>query len=139
MTTSTLQQGIAWRDYYELTKPKVVMLIVFTAIVGMFLATPGMVEWTILVFGTFGIWLSASSAAAINHLVDRRIDAIMARTRHRPLPTGQLKTGNVLIFAVVNPPTTWTMLPRRRSRPSEPPDSPALKFLSQIVPQTGLT
>jgi len=88
-----------WRDYYELCKPKVVALIVFTAVVGMFLATPGMVPWDILVFGTLGIGLVAGSAAAINHVLDRRIDAVMARTRHRPLPTGHVAPRNALTFA----------------------------------------
>lgn len=74
------------RDYLELTKPRVVALITFTAMVGMLLATPGMVPWEVLVFGSLGIALMAGSAAAINHLVDRRVDAMMARTRHRPCP-----------------------------------------------------
>jgi len=90
-----------WREYLELTKPKVVALITFTAMVGMLLATPGMVPWPILLFGSLGIALMAGSAAAINHLVDRRIDAMMARTRHRPLPSGQLDTWQVLTFAVL--------------------------------------
>jgi heme o synthase len=90
-----------WRDYLELCKPRVVALIVFTAVVGMFLATPGMVPWGPLVFGTLGIGLAASSAAAINHLLDRRIDAAMARTRHRPLPAGHLEPRRALVFALV--------------------------------------
>ena len=73
-------------DYFELTKPRVVALIVFTAVIGMFLAVPGMPPWRALLFGNLGIWLAASSAAAINHLLDRRIDEKMARTSHRPLP-----------------------------------------------------
>ncbi|NJN46096.1 MAG: protoheme IX farnesyltransferase [Candidatus Competibacteraceae bacterium] len=89
------------RDYLELTKPKVVALITFTAMVGMFLATPAMVPWSVLIFGSLGIALAAGSAAAINHLVDRRIDAIMARTSHRPLPSGHLDTRQVLLFACV--------------------------------------
>ncbi|CDH44964.1 heme o synthase [Candidatus Contendibacter odensensis] len=90
-----------WRDYLELTKPKVVALITFTAIVGMLLATPGMVPWEILLFGSLGIALMAGSAAAINHLVDQRVDALMARTCRRPLPSGHLETGQVLGFALV--------------------------------------
>jgi heme o synthase len=86
-------------QFYQLTKPRVVALIVFTAVVGMFLATPGMVPLNALVWGTFGIGLAAASAAAINHLLDQRIDAIMARTRHRPLPSGQLDASQVLGFA----------------------------------------
>ena len=91
------------QSYLGLCKLKVVALIVFTAMVGMFLATspPGMVPWDVLLFGNLGIGLAAASAAAINHLLDQRIDAVMARTRDRPLPTGQLQVGNVLVFASV--------------------------------------
>ena len=71
-------------EYFELTKPKVVGLIVFTAIVGMLLAVPGMPSWQSIVFGTLGIGLAAASAAAINHVLDARIDSEMKRTRHRP-------------------------------------------------------
>ena len=88
-------------QYLELTKPRVVALIVFTAIIGMFLAVPGMVPWRALVFGTIGIWLAAASAAAINHLIDQRIDKVMARTSHRPLATGALTSMQVLVFAIV--------------------------------------
>ena len=103
MKSETLTAGIVthWRDYLELCKPKVVALIVFTALVGMFLATPGMVPWDVLVFGTLGIGLSAGSAAAVNHLVDRRVDGIMVRTKNRPLPTGHLNTRSSFIFAVL--------------------------------------
>lgn len=87
--------------YFELCKPKVVRLIVFTAVVGMLLAVPGWPPWTALVAGTLGIGLAASSAAAINHLLDQRIDAVMARTRDRPLPGGHLDTTRVLTFALV--------------------------------------
>ena len=86
--------------YFELCKPKVVYLIVFTAVVGMFLAVPGWPPLSALIAGTLGIGLAASSAAAINHLLDQRIDAVMARTRDRPLPTGQLGIQQVLIFAL---------------------------------------
>ena len=89
------------RSYFALTKPRVVALIVFTAIIGMFLAVPGMVPWRPLLFGTLGIWLAAASAAAINHLIDQRIDILMARTSQRPLPQGQLSSRQVLVFAVV--------------------------------------
>jgi len=85
----------------ELTKPRVVALLVFTAVIGMFLAVPGLPPWRPALFGALGIWLAASSAAAINHLLDRRIDALMARTAHRPLPTGGLTTTQVLVFALV--------------------------------------
>jgi protoheme IX farnesyltransferase len=86
--------------YYELCKPRVVYLIVFTAVVGMFLAVPGWPPLNALLAGTLGIALAASSAAAINHLLDQRIDAVMARTRNRPLPTGQLSVKQVLSFAL---------------------------------------
>ncbi|MFZ1640627.1 MAG: heme o synthase [Candidatus Contendobacter sp.] len=89
------------RDYLELTKPRVVALITFTAMVGMLLATPGMVPWEILLFGSLGIALMAGSAAAINHLMDRHADALMARTRHRPLPSGHLESWQVLGFALI--------------------------------------
>jgi protoheme IX farnesyltransferase len=77
------------------------MLIVFTAVVGMVLAVPGWPPLSALIFGTIGIGLAASSAAAINHLLDQRIDAVMARTRNRPLPSGQLQVGQVLTFALI--------------------------------------
>ncbi len=88
------------RDYWQLTKPRVVALIVFTALVGMFLAVPGLPPLKESVAGLLGIWLAAASAAAINHLIDQRIDAVMARTAHRPLPTGALNARQVLLFAV---------------------------------------
>lgn len=91
----------SWRSYLALCKPKVVALIVFTAIVGMFLSIPGMVPIQPLVFGTIGIAAAAASAAAINHFLDRKADAEMARTKDRPLPTGQLNTTNVITFAMV--------------------------------------
>jgi protoheme IX farnesyltransferase len=97
----TLQPG-AWaqaRDYLELCKPKVVALMIFTAWVGMFLASPGAVPWNALVFGTVGIALVAGAAAAINHVVDRHIDGIMRRTQRRPLPTGHLDVTRCLAFA----------------------------------------
>ncbi|MEO1888295.1 MAG: heme o synthase [Cycloclasticus sp.] len=102
MTEQTINNptnGIGWKSYYELCKPKVVMLIIFTAVVGMFLAVPGMVPWQPLVFGTIGIGLAASSAAAINHYLDQKYDAKMARTRGRPLPHGDLNGAQVLGFA----------------------------------------
>ena len=87
-------------QYFQLCKPRVVTLIVFTAVVGIILAAPGWPPLNAMLFGTIGIGLAASSAAAINHLLDQRIDAVMARTRNRPLPTGQLSTTQVLIFAL---------------------------------------
>lgn len=89
------------RDYLELTKPRVVALITFTAMVGMLLATPGIVPWEILLFGSLGIALMAGSAAALNHLADRQADAVMVRTCRRPLPSGHLETGQVLGFALL--------------------------------------
>jgi len=97
MSTNTIK----WSDYYELTKPKVVMLLVFTAVVGMFLSVPGMVPWQPLVFGSIGIALASASAAAINQVVDQKVDEVMARTKSRPLPQGSMPIRNALIFALV--------------------------------------
>ena len=94
-----VETDVNWRDYYELTKPRVVMLIVFTAVVGMFLAVPGLPDVTRLVFGTIGIAMAASSAAVFNHVLDARIDILMMRTRGRPLPQGKLTERSALIFA----------------------------------------
>jgi protoheme IX farnesyltransferase len=88
-----------WRDYYELTKPRVVVLIVFTAIVGMFVSVPGWPGATALVLGTAGIGLAASAAAVFNHVLDARIDIQMMRTRGRPLPQGKLTEQSALTFA----------------------------------------
>ena len=101
MNTSSLHYMAQWRDYFELTKPRVVVLIVFTAVVGMFLAVPGMPNLASLVFGTIGIALAASSAAVINHLLDARIDVKMTRTRSRPLPQGKLNERQALLFAIL--------------------------------------
>ena len=87
-------------QYWTLTKPRVVALIVFTALVGMFLAVPGLPPLRETVFGLLGIWLAAASAAAINHVLDQRIDAVMARTHDRPLPTGGLRTTQAVVFAI---------------------------------------
>jgi len=88
-----------WRDYYELTKPRVVMLIVFTAIVGMFLSVPAWPGIMPVVFGTLGIAMAASAAAVFNHVLDHRTDILMMRTRGRPLPQGKLTERSALIFA----------------------------------------
>ncbi len=103
MTTTTLTANSVghWRDYAGVCKLKVVAMIVFTAVVGMFLATPGMVPLDVLVFGTLGIGMAAASAAAINHVVDQRVDAKMARTRNRPVASGHLTGRNCLAFAIV--------------------------------------
>jgi protoheme IX farnesyltransferase len=87
-------------EYLQLTKPRVVALLVFCAVIGMFLAVPGMPPWRALVWGTLGIWLASASAAAFNHLIDQRIDKLMARTAHRPLATGHLAPTQVLTFAL---------------------------------------
>ena len=89
------------REYIALGKPGVVALIAFTAVVGMFLSTPGMVPWPVLILGTLGIGLAASAAAALNHVLDQKADAVMARTRGRPLPTGQLRSRQAVIYATV--------------------------------------
>lgn len=96
---AALSQRANWRDYLELTKPRVVALLLLTAVVGMALATPTWVAWDILIPALAGIGLMAGSAAAVNHLVDRHIDAQMARTLRRPLPTGTLSPKRVLLFA----------------------------------------
>ncbi|OGA37706.1 MAG: protoheme IX farnesyltransferase [Betaproteobacteria bacterium RIFCSPLOWO2_12_FULL_62_13] len=86
-------------QFYQLTKPRVVSLIVFTAVIGMFLAVPGMVPPQALLAGTLGIALTAGAAAAVNCLVEQKIDAVMARTRARPLPSGRLTSFQALVFA----------------------------------------
>ena len=90
-----------WRNYVALCKPKIVCLIVFTALVGMLMATPGPVALSLLVPATLGIGLAAASAAAVNHVVDRKVDALMARTHKRPLPKGDLSARNAICFAAV--------------------------------------
>ncbi len=126
---STVTDAIAaparasWRDYYELCKPRVVMLISFTAVVGMFLAVPGLPPASALLWGTLGITLMAASAAAINQVLDWQVDARMARTCGRPLPTGALSvtqslgcaavlgvSGMALLYVLVNPLTAWLTL-----------------------------
>ena len=114
---------IPLRQFLQLTKPRVVSLIVFTAVIGMFLATPGVPPLAALAFGTIGIALTAGAAAAINCLIERKLDAVMARTRARPLPRGELTSRQTLIFAcalggiglgvlyvLVNPLTMWLTL-----------------------------
>ncbi len=123
MDSAIRRQDVSWRDYYELTKPKVVALMMLTAVVGMLLAAPGMVPWEALVFGNLGIALCAGSAAAINHLVDQRIDAQMARTRNRPIVRGRVDSvraaafagvlgviGMAILILFVNPLTAWLTL-----------------------------
>lgn len=91
----------AIQQYYDLTKPRVVMLIVFTAFVGMLLAVPGMPDWTNVVLACIGIWLAAASGAAMNQIIDMRADAIMARTQNRPLATGGLQVWQAVVFAIL--------------------------------------
>lgn len=95
------QVHATWRDYLELTKPKVVLLMIITSLVGMFLATRAGVAWEVLVFGNLGIALCAGAAAAVNHVVDRRIDAIMARTLKRPVVSGRVSPLAALAFALL--------------------------------------
>ena len=109
-----------WRDYLEMCKPRVVLLMLLCALVGMFLSVPGMVAWNILVFGLFGIALVAASAAAVNHIADAEIDAQMARTQNRPVVTGRVSrrwgivfaavigsVGFCILYFLVNPLTAW--------------------------------
>ena len=111
------------RQYYALTKPRVVQLIVFCALIGMLLATPGLPDWHLALAGVAGIWLVAAAAAAFNCLVEQRIDARMARTSWRATATGELTTGQALAFSAalggaggailwfaVNPLTMWLTL-----------------------------
>jgi protoheme IX farnesyltransferase len=90
-----------WQDYYELTKPRVVVLIVFCGIVGMLLATSAFPPLDVIFFGALGIGLSASSAAVINHVLDAKIDEKMTRTKNRPLPQGKISQKKALIFSFI--------------------------------------
>lgn len=113
----------SWRDYYEMCKPRVVLLMLLCAVVGMFLAVPGMVPLDTLIFGTLGIALVAGSAAAVNHLADAEIDARMARTHDRPIAQGRVGfnqgvgfaavtgiAGMLVLYFLVNPLTAWLNL-----------------------------
>ena len=112
-----------WRDYKELTKPNVVLLMILTSAIGMFMAVPGMVPLDVLVLGNLGIALCAGAAAAVNHLIDQRVDQKMARTRDRPVARGRVGTAQAAMFALVvgglgmaillifiNPLTAWLTL-----------------------------
>jgi protoheme IX farnesyltransferase len=112
-----------WQQYWALTKPRVTQLAVFCAIIGMFLATPGMVPWSVLIGGSIGIWLLAGAAFAVNCLVEQKLDAKMRRTAWRPSATGELGQKQIIIFASViglagmvllwnfaNPLTMWATL-----------------------------
>ena len=122
MTTLTLAED-RFRQFLALTKPRVVSLVVFTAVIGMFLAAPDLPPASALLFGTIGIALVAGAAAAFNCLVEQKIDAVMQRTRVRPLPRGELTSAQTLVFAgivggiglwtlyrFVNPLTMWLTL-----------------------------
>ncbi len=95
------KKNITWKNYLELCKPKVVALLVFTTNVGMLLAVPGMPPIALFIYATLGIGLASASAAAINHFIDQKADAEMARTKNRPLPQGDLNSTNVLSFAAI--------------------------------------
>ena len=91
----------SWRDFYEMCKPRVVMLMILTSLVGMFLAVPGMVPFDVLILGNLGIALVAASGAVVNHLIDRKIDIIMKRTHNRPVAQGRVEPKQAAIFAIV--------------------------------------
>lgn len=101
VTANEMLARASWRDYYTLCKPRVVLLMLLTAYVGMQLATPGSLPWLKVLFGLLGIGLMASAAAVINHLVDSRIDALMARTKYRPIPAGKISTEKAIIFSII--------------------------------------
>ncbi|RMJ02849.1 Protoheme IX farnesyltransferase [Marinobacter litoralis] len=92
---------ISWHDYLELTKPRVVALMILTSLIGMLLAVPGVPGWNVLFFGNLGIALLAGAAAVVNHVVDQKIDTVMARTRKRPVATGRIAPFDAILFAVV--------------------------------------
>lgn len=92
---------VSWGDFLELTKPRVVALMILTSVIGMLLATPGLPGWQVLVFGNLGIALLAGAAAVINHVVDHKIDTVMARTRKRPVATGRVTSVDALLFASI--------------------------------------
>lgn len=122
-SVADVRQHTSWRDYYEITKPRVVALLVLTALVGMCLSIPGVVPWQLLIPAILGIGFLSSAAAAINHIVDQRIDKEMARTHNRPLANGRLSQRHAIAFAAmlafagflmlygwVNPLTAWLTL-----------------------------
>jgi protoheme IX farnesyltransferase len=123
MTQANLAPMKKWQQYWALTKPRVTQLAVFCAIIGMFLATPGMVPWSVLIGGSIGIWLLAGAAFAVNCLVEQKLDAKMRRTAWRPSATGELGQKQIVVFALViglagmvllwnfaNPLTMWATL-----------------------------
>ncbi len=123
MTQANLAPMKKWQQYWALTKPRVTQLAVFCAIIGMFLATPGMVPWSVLIGGSIGIWLLAGAAFAVNCLVEQKLDAKMRRTAWRPSATGELGQKQIIVFALLiglagmvllwnfaNPLTMWATL-----------------------------
>lgn len=121
--TQSLQESASWKDYLEMCKPRVVLLMLLCTLVGMFLATNSMVPWEVIVFGNLGVALTAGSAAALNHLVDANIDAKMARTQNRPLAQGRVSNtqgavfvgvtgilGIAILAILINPLTAWLNL-----------------------------
>ncbi|MFZ3127805.1 MAG: UbiA family prenyltransferase, partial [Rhodoferax sp.] len=100
-TLAEKDEAPLWRAYWELTKPRVVALLMVTAVIGMFLATPGLPPLRVLLLGSLGLALAMMSSAVINQVMDQRIDAIMARTRQRPLVQGRVDTRAALLFAFV--------------------------------------
>ncbi|WP_412971632.1 heme o synthase [Glaciecola sp. MF2-115] len=101
IASKSIRAQATWRDYYEMTKPRVVMLLLLTALVGMCLATETWIDPQVLVFGMLGIGLLSSSAAVINHVVDHKIDSLMARTFNRPVAKGKVSPKRALVFAFV--------------------------------------
>lgn len=123
MTELIDKQELSWRDFYEMCKPRVVMLMILTSLVGMFLAVPGMVPLDILIFGNLGIALVAGSGAVVNHLIDYKVDSVMKRTHNRPIPQGRVDPKQAALFAaaigvagmlillfLVNPLCAWLTL-----------------------------
>lgn len=123
MTELVNKQEVSWRDFYEMCKPRVVMLMILTSLVGMFLAVPGMVPLDILIFGNLGIALVAGSGAVVNHLIDYKVDSLMKRTHNRPIPQGRVDLRQAAMFAaaigiagmlillfLVNPLCAWLTL-----------------------------
>lgn len=123
MTELVKKQEVSWRDFYEMCKPRVVMLMILTSLVGMFLAVPGMVPLDVLIFGNIGIALVAGSGAVVNHLIDHKVDSLMRRTHNRPIPQGRVDPKQAAIFAagigiigmlillfLVNPLSAWLTL-----------------------------
>lgn len=123
MTELVNKQEVSWRDFYEMCKPRVVMLMILTSLVGMFLAVPGMVPIDVLIFGNIGIALVAGSGAVVNHLIDYKVDSLMKRTHNRPIPQGRVDpkqagmfaaaigiAGMLILLFLVNPLCAWLTL-----------------------------